>query len=59
MDDDDRGFGRNPAMPVAKINSGSGLSKREYAAIHLRVPDSGTDWLNDMIIESIKIIKTD
>lgn len=26
-----------------------GLSKREYAAIHLKVPDSGTDWLDDMI----------
>ncbi|UXC34814.1 hypothetical protein [Cupriavidus gilardii] len=27
----------------------SGLTARQYAAIHLRVPDSGTDWLDDMI----------
>lgn len=29
-----------------------GLNKREYAAIHLRVPDSGVDWLDAMIRES-------
>lgn len=27
----------------------SGLTAREYAAIALRVPDSGTEWLDDMI----------
>lgn len=27
----------------------AGLSKIEYAAIHLRVPDSGTKWLDEMI----------
>ncbi len=27
----------------------SGMSLREYAAIKLCVPDSGTDWLDDMI----------
>lgn len=26
-----------------------GLTKREYAAIHLRVPDSGSQWLDEMI----------
>lgn len=26
-----------------------GLSLRQYAAIHLCVPDSGTDWLDDLI----------
>lgn len=26
-----------------------GMSKREYAAIKLRVPDSGTEWLDEMI----------
>ena len=26
-----------------------GLSPREYAAIHLRIDDSGTDWLDEMI----------
>ncbi len=26
-----------------------GMSTRQFAAIKLRVPDSGTDWLDDMI----------
>ncbi|MCG5259779.1 hypothetical protein EM868_09145 [Cupriavidus gilardii] len=26
-----------------------GLTVRQYAAIHLRIPDSGTAWLDDMI----------
>ena len=26
-----------------------GLTPQEYAAIHLRVPDSGTPWLDEMI----------
>jgi len=26
-----------------------GMSLRQYAAIHLRVPDSGVDWLDEMI----------
>ena len=26
-----------------------GFTKREYAAIQLRVPDSGEEWLDDMI----------
>lgn len=30
----------------------TGLSLRQYAAIKLRVPDSGTDWLDDMILEA-------
>lgn len=30
----------------------AGMSLREYAAIHLRVPNSGTDWLNEMIRQS-------
>lgn len=29
-----------------------GMTLRQYAAIHLRVPNSGTDWLDDMITES-------
>jgi hypothetical protein len=28
-----------------------GMTLRQYAAIKLRVPDSGTDWLDDMIRE--------
>lgn len=27
----------------------SGLTAKQYAAIHLRVPNSGTDWLDEMI----------
>ena len=29
-----------------------GMSLRQYAAIKLKVPDSGIDWLDAMIIES-------
>lgn len=29
-----------------------GMSLRQYAAIHLRVPNSGTDWLDAMIVEA-------
>lgn len=30
-------------------DSNEGMTLRQYAAIKLRVPDSGTDWLDDMI----------
>lgn len=29
-----------------------GMTLRQYAAIKLKVPDSGTDWLDDMIRQS-------
>jgi len=29
-----------------------GMTLRQYAAIHLRVPDSGLDWLDEMIRKS-------
>lgn len=32
----------------------AGLNMRQYAAIHLKVPNSGTSWLDDMILESLK-----
>lgn len=48
-----------PAQPAMAIfthdtgdlvaNAGQGLTKRQYAAIHLRVPDSGDAWLDQMI----------
>jgi hypothetical protein len=40
-----------PAFPRADdvSNSNSGMTLREYAAIKLLVPDSGTDWLDAMI----------
>lgn len=31
-----------------------GFNAQEYAAIHLKVPDSGTDWLDEMIKTSLK-----
>ncbi len=31
-----------------------GLTKREYAAIHLKVPDSGSEWLDGMIVKSLR-----
>ena len=30
----------------------TGMTMRQYAAIHLRVPNSGADWLDDMIAEA-------
>ncbi len=42
-----------PTLEGHGCNSGQpGMTLREYAAIKLRVPDSGTDWLNDMIRKS-------
>lgn len=32
----------------------SGMTLRQYAAIKLRVPSSGTDWLDDMIRASLR-----
>jgi hypothetical protein len=30
------------------------MTLRQYAAIKLKVPDSGTDWLDDMIRKSLR-----
>ena len=30
------------------------LTQRQYAAIHLQVPDSGEPWLDDMIRQSLR-----
>lgn len=46
-----------PAFPVPGLNRGefnNGMTLRQYAAIHLKVPNSGTDWLDDMIKQSNK-----
>lgn len=48
-----------PAMPDVIIipdadRLSSELTKRQHAAIHLRVPDSGTPWLDDMIRQSLR-----
>ena len=42
--------GSSPAFPQEPSGFvDSGLSQRAYAAIHLRVPDSGLPWLDTMI----------
>lgn len=41
-----------PHDPDAQFNERSGMTMREYAAIKLRIPDSGTDWLDKMILKS-------
>ena len=45
-----------PSPPSQHSNgfysTGEGMTLRQYAAIKLRVPDSGTDWLDDMIRKS-------
>ena len=43
-----------PAFPTTKDFYGSGMSLRAYAAIKLRVPDSGIDWLDEMIRKSLR-----
>lgn len=51
-------FGQEPAFPstfdsevcgVIRQFNKKGISKRFYAAIKLRVPDSGEEWLDEMI----------
>ena len=45
--------GSSPAFPhdanPGVHGPGYGISQRAYAAIHLRVPDSGLSWLDEMI----------
>ena len=45
-----------PAFPqkTDMTLSYSGMTLRQYAAIKLKVPDSGTDWLDDMIAKSLR-----
>ena len=47
-----------PAFPVNSDNYASpnstGMTLRQYAAIKLKVPDSGTDWLDNMIRQSMR-----
>lgn len=44
-----------PAFPVqdAAAWQAHGMTLRQYAAITLKVPDSGTQWLDDMIRSSL------
>lgn len=42
------------AFPNPHRTDQTGMSLREYAAIKLKVPESGTDWLDNMILQSLK-----
>ena len=49
------------AFPSVKYNrefeqyfTKGGMTLRQYAAIKLKVPNSGTDWLDEMIRESLR-----
>lgn len=39
-------------LPADSDFMSPGMTLRQYAAIHLRVPNSGDDWLDDMIREA-------
>lgn len=41
-------------VPYRHLQAETGMSLRQYAAIKLRVPDSGTDWLDEMIRKSMR-----
>lgn len=43
-----------PAFPLQTdgLRRNEGMTLRQYAAIHLKVPSSGDQWLDDMIRES-------
>ena len=49
------------AFPLVEMNAEgqptaieTGMTLRQYAAIKLRVPNSGTDWLDEMIRQSLR-----
>lgn len=42
-----------PAMPSTRLHA-LGLSMRQAVALTLRVPDSGTPWIDDMIRRSLR-----
>lgn len=42
-------------MSATMYQSASNLTMRQYAAIELRVPDSGEEWLDEMIRVSNRI----
>lgn len=61
----DKLFGTEPAFPVEyEVDSlfnkkyrevKRGLTQRAFAAIMLRVPDSGEEWIDNMIRTSIRL----
>ena len=47
-------FPCHPEIVPHKERDFAGMTLRQYAAIKLRVPNSGTDWLDEMIRESMR-----
>ena len=45
--------GWEPMFP-ASFHLGNGISQRDYACIHLKVPKTGKPWLDDLIREAKK-----
>lgn len=45
-----------PAFPVQDASKwqAHGMTLRQYAAIKLKVPDSGTEWMDEMITTSLR-----
>jgi hypothetical protein len=52
MSDTNTGGPAFPCPETEKHYKDEGMTLRQYAAIKLKVPDSGTDWLDDMICKS-------
>lgn len=46
---------RDRAYLKARAEAVGGMTLRQYAAIEMRVPESGTDWLDDMIRRARKL----
>ena len=44
----------NQSEPWSSMGPCDGMTLRQYAAIKLRVPNSGTDWLDEMIRTSLR-----
>lgn len=53
INDDESAF-PSSFMPES-IGDCTGMTMRQYAAIKLKVPDSGTDWLDEMIAKSRRL----
>lgn len=47
-------FPCHPEIIPHRDHDFAGMTLRQYAAIKLRVPNSGTDWLDEMIRESLR-----
>lgn len=43
-----------PSQAETPVNLHEGMTLRQYAAIKLKVPNSGTDWLDEMIRQSLR-----